>query len=242
MAGKIADPVKEKERKQKLFVAIGGAFLLLLLVVLGPGTWKSLHAKAPQPTVSAAPAAMASVPGVAGSTAPGAAGATAAPSTLVAETAPLPERGQLPGFDRFRGKDPFASRLPQPAKRPRRHGRPKSKRLHKQVKRPAAHRGKRHVPHRKRRARVRKPVVRIPTSAAITVNGVSELVRRAGVFPKTEPLFRVVSFAPRKVKIAIVGGGYEGEEQTLTLHLNKPITLENTADGTRYVLVLTALS
>jgi hypothetical protein len=39
-------------------------------------------------------------------------------------------------------------------------------------------------------------------------------------------------------KISIVGGSYASGSATVTLEENKPVTLMNTADGTRYKLIL----
>jgi len=39
-------------------------------------------------------------------------------------------------------------------------------------------------------------------------------------------------------KVAIVGGSYANGAPTVTLTENKPLTLMNTADGTRYRLIL----
>ncbi len=59
---KTVDPAKEKERKQKIFVAVGGSALLILLAIMGPGMWRSLHPKpAKQPAKSTATAAPACV-------------------------------------------------------------------------------------------------------------------------------------------------------------------------------------
>jgi hypothetical protein len=40
--------------------------------------------------------------------------------------------------------------------------------------------------------------------------------------------------------VAIAGGSYASGSQTLTLKANKPVTLVNTADGTRYTLMLSS--
>jgi len=42
-------------------------------------------------------------------------------------------------------------------------------------------------------------------------------------------------------KISIAGGSYATGAQTVTLRENKPVTLMNTADGTRYTLILKTL-
>jgi hypothetical protein len=42
-------------------------------------------------------------------------------------------------------------------------------------------------------------------------------------------------------KVSIVGGSYATGATAITLRENKPVTLMNTADGTRYVLILKPL-
>jgi hypothetical protein len=53
-----------------------------------------------------------------------------------------------------------------------------------------------------------------------------------------QPLFHLVSVTAHSAKISIVGGSYASGDATVTLHENKPVTLMNTADGTRYKLIL----
>ena len=81
-----------------------------------------------------------------------------------------------------------------------------------------------------------------PTSATISVNGVREDVAIAGVFPKDEQLFRLVSIEDDVAQIAIAGGTYQDGAPTVSLTMGKPLTLMNTADGTRYVLRLLAVT
>jgi hypothetical protein len=52
------------------------------------------------------------------------------------------------------------------------------------------------------------------------------------------PLFHLVSVTAHTAKISIVGGSYANGSPTVTLTENKPLTLMNTADGTRYKLIL----
>ena len=56
------------------------------------------------------------------------------------------------------------------------------------------------------------------------------------------PLFHLVSVTAHTAKISIVGGSYSSGAPAVTLRENKPVTLMNTADGTRYVLRLLAVS
>jgi hypothetical protein len=47
-----------------------------------------------------------------------------------------------------------------------------------------------------------------------------------------------VSVTKTSAQISIAGGSLETGQRTVTLKLNKQLTLMNTADGTRYVLRL----
>jgi hypothetical protein len=56
--------------------------------------------------------------------------------------------------------------------------------------------------------------------------------------PPFDPIFHLVSLTTSSAKIAIVGGSYASGAGTATLRKGRPLTLMNTADGTRYVLRL----
>ena len=56
--------------------------------------------------------------------------------------------------------------------------------------------------------------------------------------PSIQPLFHLVSVTAHSAKISIVGGSYANGAPVVTLQENKPVTLMNTADGTRYKLIL----
>jgi len=75
---------------------------------------------------------------------------------------------------------------------------------------------------------------------SISTNGTCEVVSANGTFPADEDIFKVVSIAKtgKSVKISVVGGAYDSGAASVTLELGKKLTLVNTADGTRYVLLL----
>jgi hypothetical protein len=79
-----------------------------------------------------------------------------------------------------------------------------------------------------------------PTEALIATNGVCERVSVKGTFPTDENIFRLVSIAKdaKSVEVGIVGGSFDNGHPTATLKLGEKITLVNTADGTRYEIVL----
>ena len=81
-----------------------------------------------------------------------------------------------------------------------------------------------------------------PTSVAISTNGVCENVSVNGKFPGSEDIFKVLSIAKdgKSVKIGVVGGAYDSGQSAATLKMGVRLTLVNTADGTRYVLLLQA--
>ena len=79
----------------------------------------------------------------------------------------------------------------------------------------------------------------------ISVNGTLMSVTVGTDFPAagtdpniSQPLFRLVSVTAHTAKISIAGGSYANGASTVTLRENKPVTLMNTADGTRYRLTL----
>ena len=59
--------------------------------------------------------------------------------------------------------------------------------------------------------------------------------------PTLVPVFHLVSVTAHTAKISIAGGSYATGAPTVTLRENKPVTLMNTADGTRYTLILKPL-
>ena len=87
-----------------------------------------------------------------------------------------------------------------------------------------------------------------PGTAVISVNGALYTVAVGSDFPEATssdpsivPLFHLVSVTAHSAKISIVGGSYSTGAPTVTLQENKPVTLMNTADGTRYKLILKPL-
>jgi hypothetical protein len=84
------------------------------------------------------------------------------------------------------------------------------------------------------------PVAEPAAATTISVNDVSGPAEVGKEFPTDDPIFVLVSTASdgKSAQIGIAGGSYANGEKTITLKLGKPLTLQNTADGTRYELVL----
>jgi hypothetical protein len=240
MAKKI-DP-QAKAKRQKIIAGALGAVLLAVLAFQLPRTLKMLH----QSSASASPAETA--PAATGTT--GATGAVGAAATATGASSssegdglndpgvlPAPQSGQLLGFSRFRSKDPFTQQINlqcasdsggcgssgtvTPTKP---SGKPTNP-----VTKPAG-------------TRSTGVFAAKPTSAGISVNGTTDSVAVGAQFPSSSPTFVLVSLTKSSAKIGIAGGSLEGNKQTVTLEKGVPLTLLNTADGTRYVLRLVSVA
>ena len=248
------DPLKAKEAKQKK-IAIGGAVLLLaLLGFQGPKTLKMLQG--PQPVTAPTSTAPASTTPAAGTTTAGGTaagqvpGAPAPELSAVADSdlAPEAEQGQLATFERFASKDPFAQQAEPVASAPPRVSEPNDGTETTPVAatndaKPAdtTDEGPADEGFTTGGSTPDAPVIAAVTS--ISVNGAAEDIAVEGSFPKDEPTFVLVELAKdgKSVEIGIAGGEYANGGETITLGLGKKITLQNTADGSRYELELLAV-
>ena len=240
MAKKI-DP-QAKAKRQKIIAGALGAVLLAVLAFQLPRTLKMLH----QSSASASPAETTpAATGTTGATGTVGAAATAAGASASSEgdglndpgVLPAPQSGQLLGFSRFRSKDPFTQQIniqcasdsggcggsgtvapTSPSAKPTQ---PATK--------PAG-------------TRSTGVFAAKPSSAEISVNGTTQSVAAGAQFPASSPTFVLVSLTKSSAKIGIAGGSLEGNQQTVTLRKGVPLTLMNTADGTRYVLRLVSVS
>jgi hypothetical protein len=78
------------------------------------------------------------------------------------------------------------------------------------------------------------------TATTISVNGIVEVVVAGTPFPADVPTFELVSFAKdgKSVQIGVADGSLSSGKATVKLTVGKPVTLQNTADGSRYKLEL----
>jgi hypothetical protein len=233
MAKKI-DPAA-KAKRQKVIAGVLGAVLLAVLAFQGPRTLKMLH----QSSASASPPATTTATATGTTGAGGALAATASGGDGLNDPGvlPAPQSGQLLGFSRFRSKDPFSQQINSEcagdacstsgAKSPPSGSAPTTKPKTSKPTTPGS---------------TGTGVTAVkPTSADISVNGATESVAVGGKFPVSNPTFVLVSLTKSSAKIGIAGGSLEGSKQTVTLKKGVPLTLMNTADGTRYVLRLVSV-
>ena len=240
MAKKQLDPLKAKQQKQKKILAVLGVVFLGVASFMGPKLWKQLHPPPLPPRVIPANGGnpVAGAPNLAAPTLRGAqeAAPTATDSSgaLVVATTTVQD-GQLASFSRFASKDPFSQQLSDTpgasSSSPSSSGGTSSG----GGGGTASPGGLTSVPNN----------APAPGSAVISVNGTLYTVATKTNFPQPSatdpsvvPLFHLVSVTPHTATISIAGGSYATGAATVTLKENKPVTLMNTADGTRYTLVL----
>jgi hypothetical protein len=233
MAKKV-DLAKAKEKKQKIIAAVGCVILVAVLAYEVPNLMKHFNQKPPPgsvvgtTTVGGQPSG-----GTPSLAAPTLAGSDQSATTTTAASAdgvtsgdgaPPAQDGQLASFSRFVSKDPFAQQINgnttasvSPASTPS---------------------GGSSTPSSSGSSGTSTGTAPAPGSAVISVNGTLMSVTVGGDFPVAQPFFHLVSLTAHTARISIVGGSYASGAATVTLHENKPLTLMNTADGTRYKIVL----
>ena len=220
------DP-KAKAKRQKIIAAVGAVILVALLVWRVPQVIALMNKKPPASSATTsvpAPAVGTPVPALPTPT------PTGGTAVLVdTDGVPKPEAGQLVSFGRFVSKDPFAQQLGRTGGSGSNGG--AAAKPHKPIKvnEPEV------VP-------VSPPAPRpspgATSSAQISVDGASSSVSVGAAFPVEDPIFKLVSVSKGSAKIAIEGGSYADGSSTLTLRKGRPVTLLNTADGSRYRIVL----
>lgn len=260
MAAKRVDPLKVKAAQQKK-IAIGGTVLLVaLLAFQGPKTVKMLQGPQPiEPPAAATPtttgpaaAAPATAAGAAPAGAPVAGETPAADLASVADSdqAPVVDEGQLATFERFSSKDPFAQQAEAVTAAAPGAAKPADAEPTTDPSVVAAKPGENAgtdagAPDGGFTTGGSSPPAApaLATATSIAVNGVAEDVALAGAFPAAEPTFVLVSVAAdgKSAEIGIAGGEYANGGETLKLALGKKLTLQNTADGTRFELELLSL-
>jgi hypothetical protein len=251
MAKKI-DP-QAKAKRQKIIAATLGVVLLAVLAFQLPRTLKMLH----QSSASASPTATTTASTGTGTT--GATGALAAADAGSTSTSastgdgvndpgvlPAPQSGQLLAFSRFRSKDPFTQQIDVNCgsdsgssggcgtggtATPSGTGSGK----------PAKPSSTKPANPQTAAQPLSGATAMKPTSAEISVNGSTESLTVGAKFPASNPTFVLVSLTKSVAKIGIAGGSLEGGKQTVTLKKGVPLTLMNTADGTRFVLRLVSV-
>jgi hypothetical protein len=213
---------KAKAKRQKIILAVLGVVFIGVLAWQVPSVLKMMNEK-PPPTATTPPAA-APLPGTPVAGTPVVATGTPVPAGTLADSDPAAQAagGQLVSFDRFESKDPFQQQLSDEPAPPAKDDAPADA--------PASGQPGGSTPP--------PPAAPAATTAVITVNGTKETVSVGGTFPQADPVFVLVSVTKTSAKVGVSGGSLSTGGQTVTLKKGKKLTLENTVDGARYVLVL----
>ena len=238
MAKRHVDSLKAKQKKQKIVAAVLGVVFLGVAAFQGPKLWKQLH---PPPSVqrdytqttatTASGTPSLAAPTLGGSQAPG---TTPTPSgSLASAPVPVLADGQLTSFSRFASKDPFSQQLSEKGSSTSGTSAPSSGGSTSSSDSSKSPSGG------------RSASAPTPGTAVISVNGTLYTVSVGNDFPEASssdpslaPLFHLISLTAHTAKISIVGGSYANGAPAVTLRENKAVTLMNTADGTRYKLIL----
>ena len=78
-----------------------------------------------------------------------------------------------------------------------------------------------------------------PDVAVIYANGKKQAVGIDQYFKAGDLWFELLAVTPKTMKISVVGGGFAGGKNAITIRRNHPITLVNTATGIEYRLRFT---
>lgn len=203
-----------RERKQKIFVLVGGLLLLALLAIQLP----KLLGGSSTPEAAATTASDTTTPTPAGG------------SPVALAGAPASESGKLTSLSAFKPKDPFVQQVvtQNGAETAPAEGGAKSTS-------PAV---KGEKPTKFATGKSSPAAVTI-----VTVNGARQVLEPGMRFPTADPLFVLVAEKPgaKAVVVGIVGGAYSGGDKTTTLKVGKPLTLVNTTTGARYKISLVSV-
>ena len=241
---KHVDPLKAKQKRQKIIAAVLGVLFVGVLAFQVPRVMKMMktppnpHANDSVTTTTATGTPSLAAPTLGGAEQPATTDPTTGAPVAVSAT-PTVQDGQLTSFSRFASKDPFNQQLsddkgsspPSSSSGGTGSGSGSG----------SAGSGSAGSGGTSSAPQIPSGSKPQPGSAVISVNGTLYTVATASDFPQANPLFHLVSVTAHSAKISIAGGSYSSGAPTVTLNENKPVTLVNTADGTRYTLILKPL-
>jgi hypothetical protein len=250
------DALKAKEKKQKVIAAVGGVLLVGLLAFQVPRVMKQLNrGKGGPPPVPQAvsttptgttPSLEAPTTMQDGSTSGATSGAStsgsgSSASGLITSSTGAATSGELASFSRFESKDPFAQQVQDTGSSTS----PSSSSSSSSGSGSSGSGTSGGTGGSSSGSGSTGGSQPAPGSAVISVNGTLMSVTVGSDFPQASTsnpsataLFHLVSLTTTTAKIAIAGGSYTSGAPTVTLHVNKPVTLMNTADGSRFKLIL----
>ena len=212
-----------RERKQKIFVVVGGIFLLGMLAIQLP----KLLGGSGEPA-----AATTTTPGTVQPEQPG----TTAPVVLEGTAAGQASPGKVSVLGPFRKKNPFVQ-LVKTDEAPVSEAAPSSE----GKKSDGGGGGDGSSGASKGFSTGEKAAA--PAVTIVSVNGDRQTIEPGTAFPAADPVFVLVSEQPKSksVVVGVVGGAYAGGSKTTKLRVGKPLTLVNTATGAKYKITLVSV-
>jgi hypothetical protein len=78
--------------------------------------------------------------------------------------------------------------------------------------------------------------------AVLSVNGISEGVALHAAFPAASPMFTLTEVGSNWIKFSLLAGAFATGAKAVTVSKGKPLTLRNTADGSRFSIRLVTVS
>lgn len=216
-----------RERKQKIFVVVGGLFLVAMLAFQLP---KLLGGSS---SPEAAATTTATEPGQVSPISSAQAVANQANGVITPAgggSAPVAQTTKLTSFGIFRPKDPFVQQVKTEM--------PTSSAPAQAPKKGAGAETKSEKP-----TKFSTGGAKTQSATIVVVNGVRQLLEPGMKFPTSDPLFVLVAEKPgsKSVVVGIAGGAYSGGGKTTTLRVGRPLTLVNTATGARYRISLVSV-
>jgi hypothetical protein len=215
-----------RERKQKIFVVVGGLFLVAMLAFQLPKLLGGSSApEAAATTTATEPGQVSPI-----SSAQAVANAANGIVTPAAASASVAKTAKLSSFSIFRPKDPFVQQV--------------------KTGMPTAGGPATEAPAKGAGAKSEKPTTfstggatKVQSATIVVVNGMRQVLEPGTKFPSSDPLFVLVAEKPgsKSVVVGIAGGAYSGGGKTTILKVGKPLTLVNTATGARYKISLVSV-
>lgn len=202
-----------RERKQKIFVVVGGLLLLAMLAFQLP----KLIGGSSSPEATATTTETTAV------------GQATSVALATSNGAPALTAGKLTSFTRFAAKDPFVQQVVTVNGLGATDAEPTS---------PTS--GDKATTPSQKFSTGKAPAAAV---TIVTVNGARQVLEPGMKFPASDPMFVLVAEKPgsKAVVVGIVGGAYSGGAKTTTLKIGKPLTLVNTATGARFKVSLVSV-
>jgi hypothetical protein len=210
-----------RERKQKIFVLVGGLLLLALLAFQLPRLLGGSSSSSASPTADTT---------LAGDET-GAVATQATPVALVGvDRHTGSELTKLTTLSQFAPKDPFVQQVATAAPPPVAEAAAGVASKGAKAAKPSASKGF-----------STKPAATAVT--IVSVNGARQTLAPGATFPASDPVFVLIAEQPqsKSVVIGVVGGAYAGGAKTTKLVVGKPLTLVNTTTGAHYRISLVSV-